>query len=171
MRVHFQNWAILKDKLLITINILRVYWAVGSLTALFILSFISICCLYSFARQQRRHRQQQQLASNYINYNNNLVHPIGRLQYNGYPSDTRNIEYPRQPASNIYNGFGRANNTQRSAFVVADNSAYNYDMNKICKRYFYMISLLYKISVTLFIYLDNTNINDDLPPSYDTVNM
>ena len=32
---------------------------------------------------------------------------------------------------------GSGSNT-RSAFVVADNSAYNYDVNKICKRQHYI---------------------------------
>ena len=57
-------------------------------------------------------------------YNNNNVirlgypgtQPTNRFNYNGTSS------YP-------------TNNNTRSAFVVADNSAYNYDINKICKRY------------------------------------
>ena len=66
------------------------------------------------------------------------------------PENSNNVirsGYPRtQPVSGYnsrYNTNGSAvyptnNNAQpnnRSAFVVAENSAYNYDMNKICKRY------------------------------------
>ena len=85
----------------------------------------------------------------------------------GYPGTQSVIGY------NVYNS--RYNNSSqpntRSAFVVADNSAYNYDINKICKRYFYIflktdISLLYCIN-----FIDNQNINEILPPSYDTINV
>ena len=45
-------------------------------------------------------------------------------------------------AANNVAYFGQATNQptnpQSSAFVVANNTAYNYDINKICKRYLYI---------------------------------
>ena len=65
------------------------------------------------------------------NNNNDII----RL---GYPSTQ-----PVNGYNNRYNNGNVTNPTNisaqpntRSAFVVAENSAYNYDMNKICKRYF-----------------------------------
>ena len=94
--------------------------------------------------------------------NNNDVIRLHITPANRYNSryNNRNVSYPTN---------NNAQPNTRSAFVVADNSAYNDDINKICKRY--LISLPKPISlysITSLI-LDNSNLNDDLPPSYDTI--
>lgn len=48
------------------------------------------------------------------------------------------MAYYRNSANSGY----PTNNAQRSAFVVADNSAYNYDINKICKNLNDKLSIL-----------------------------
>ena len=96
--------------------------------------------------------------------NNNNEIPLG------YPG-TQPVNRNNSRYNNSYPTNNNAQPNTRSAFVVADNSAYNYDINKICKRY--LISLLKPISlysITSLI-LDNSNLNDDLPPSYDTINV
>ena len=55
----------------------------------------------------------------------------GTQPVNGYNSryNNSNVVYPTN---------NNAQPNTRSAFVVADNSAYNYNMNKICKRYLHL---------------------------------
>ena len=53
-----------------------------------------------------------------------------------------NADNSRNRESSLYiNGYSNSNaqSYSRSAFVAADNSAYNYDMDKICKKYFISI--------------------------------
>ena len=64
------------------------------------------------------------------NNNNGII----RLGYpSTQPANGYNSRYNNSNVSNPTNISAQPNN--RSAFVVAENSAYNYDMNKICKRY------------------------------------
>nr|BAJ96959.1 predicted protein [Hordeum vulgare subsp. vulgare] len=106
------------------------YYIIGAFCTMLLFCFLLIIC-----RDKPKRRGVQTTP-----YNNNNVtrlgypgtQPTNRFNYNG------NATYPTN------------NNSQsntRSAFVVADNSAYNYDINKIY----------------------NSNFNDDLPPSYDTI--
>lgn len=59
---------------------------------------------------------------------------------NSYNNTTISLEHRRQQPDNRYNsgnynrssGYPQNNTQPRSVFTVADNSAYNYDRNKIC---------------------------------------
>jgi Fe-S cluster assembly iron-binding protein IscA len=49
------------------------------------------------------------------------------------PTNCYNSRYNNRSVSYPTNNNNNAQSNTRSTFVVADNSAYNYDINKICK--------------------------------------
>ena len=92
----------------------RFFYVIGIVIGGVLILFI-MCFVFIILHIKSKQRGLQTIPEN----SNNEIR-------SGYPG-TQPVNYNAQP------------NT-RSAFVVADNSAYNYDINKICKRYLILTS-------------------------------